>query len=251
MTAQPSKISARNLTRAHIDALAMNAAFDAAQSPAPVAAPVNDAPPASVPSVGHIATAIVSVAAASVNAEIPAAPPRAVVGVHATLDAATLHPALTFNGCPVNGAPVEKNTDPAFIGAPVSLKPTDAHALYTRAALLLASVGANFGNGFKIDPLDVIPADAFDPLAVFHLSNRPTRTRPVGYFAQNRVSDLDRLAYATRAAMRLVTAADSLATDARKIRRNSTYSGGFNSTDATRMRRDEIAASLVKTLVKS
>ena len=194
-------------------------------------------------SLSHVAAALVTVAAAAVNAP-PAKPMRPLIGINASLDVAALHPALVFNGAPVNGGPIEHpKNDPPFLSA-VTLHVTDAYGLYTRALLLLASAGASVGS---IDPLDLIPTDATDPLTVYFLSNRETKTRTSGHFSTTRVSDADRLFYMTRAAQRLITAADRLATDNRRIR-GATYNGGFNSRVSAEIRRDDVAVSLLKTL---
>lgn len=206
--------AALTLNVAHNAALAASAADTVAAIGAPPDAPVTPTTPAE-----------------------PAAPPRAIVGAPVALDASTVHSALTFRGAVLDGTPNPRRRDAltlsALVIAPLALTSDDARDLMRRASTLLRSAGATT-DAYGDSPA---PADA-DALAVAYLASRATTTRPVGYFAENRVSDLDRVSYLTRAAERCVYAADRV-TSGKTPARN--FSGGYNGRLSTEIRRDSVA----------
>lgn len=214
--------SAKRMNQLHAAALAMNVAHNAALA----------------------ATAADTVAAIGAPPDAPVIPtapaeppPRAIVGAPAALDPATVHPALTYRGAVIDGTPAPKRRDAltlaAFTLAPFALTPDDARELMRRASTLLRSAGATT-DAYGDSPA---PADA-DALAVAYLSTRETKTRPVGYFAENHVSDLDRIAYFTRCAERCVYAADRVTPGKTPSRQ---FSGGYNGRLSTETRRNSIA----------
>lgn len=164
--------------------------------------------------------AAVIVAAAAVNADlaaasdlvaaigpppdaptVPAAPPaplRVSVGTAAHVDPSNVPPCLQFNGGTINGIGTPKRRDPLTV-VPVALTADDAPTLYARAALLLAAA-----SGASVNAPDRIGA-----------------------------SPLDRMQFLARAAERCIYAADRVRPGTRPVR---SFSGGFNGTDATRIR---------------
>lgn len=161
----------------------------------------------------------------------PVAPPRAIVGtsVAFAVFAAAVSDAFRLDGQPLNGNPAPHRRDAATF-EPLAFVATDAPRLYARARELLTTA---------------VPVSDLDAAAAFYLSNRATETRPIGYFAENRVSDLDRLAYACRAAERLIYTADRVAPGIRPTRR---FDGGYNGALPTAMRRASILATLATVL---
>lgn len=218
-----------------------------------------DAPPATVETVvsapadaapvnAPVASDAAPVETAPVAPDAPATVPAPVehvrtrIGVFRSLDPATVDPRLLFRGAPLNGRPIADGTQ--LTTAPIApLTSADAPALLALAAVMLASAGSS------IAAPDTIPSDAFDPLAIDYLSNRATKTTPVGYFAANNgrglktadkprgPSALDRMMYPVRIAERAILAYSRFVGGTRPA-----FNGGYGSTDATIARRDSLNA---------
>lgn len=209
MKPQSNRIpSAARMSKLHAAALIMNAAHnaDALSTAADTVAAIGNPPDA-----------------------LAVIPPRARVGLATAyaVFASSVSDAFRLDGQPLNGNPVPRYRDAATF-EPVTLTAADSVRLYARARALLT-----------------LPESCYpdiDAAVVHYLSNRATATRPEpGYFAENHVSNLDRLAYVTRAAERLVYTAARIAAGKR---RTFAFSGGYNGRAATELRRLSILASL-------
>ncbi len=165
-----------------------------------------------------------------VDAPVPPPPARAMFGArHSTLPTA-MPPALSHL-LPLLCVPPDhtrRNECTRFFARTLpGLTADDAPSLILTAARLLVTAGATIN-------APALPLDAIDPLVSYYYANRERHS------ADQNVSDLDRVAFSTRAAEMLLSNADAVC--GRTARR--VFNGGYNGTDPTATRRDSVASAV-------